>query len=73
MLAQMERQKLDQQRLDAQRNLELERLGITSGALSLQPARTGETSSQPLYSNTAGNILSGGVTGAYIGSLLKPT
>ena len=72
MLAQMERQKLDQQRLDAQRNLELERLGITSGALGLQPARTGETSTQPLYSSGIGSALSGGLTGAYIGSLLQP-
>ena len=70
MLAQMERQKLEQQKLDAQRNLELERLGITSGALSLQPARTGETSSQPLYSSTAGSILSGGLLGSRIGSLI---
>ena len=72
MLAQLERQKLEQQRLDAMRNLPLERLGITGGALGLQPANTGGTSSQPLYSNTAGSILSGGVTGAYIGSLLQP-
>ena len=72
MLAQLERQKLDQQRLDAQRNLELERLGITSGALGLQPARTGETSTQPLYSSGIGSALSGGLTGAYIGSLLQP-
>jgi DNA-binding phage protein len=70
MLAQMERQKLDQQRLDAQRNLELERLGITSGALSLQPANTGETSSKPLYTSTAGSILSGGLLGSRIGSLI---
>ena len=73
MLAQMERQKLEQQRLDAQRNLELERLGITGGALGLQPARTGETSTQPLYTSGVGSALSGGLTGAYIGSLLKPT
>ena len=70
MLAQLERQKLDQQRLDAQRNLELERLGITSGALSLQPANTGETSSKPLYTSTAGSILSGGLLGSRIGSLI---
>jgi hypothetical protein len=73
MLAQMERQKLEQQRLDAMRNLPLERLGITGGALGLQPARTGETSTQPLYSSGIGSALSGGLTGAYIGSLLKPT
>ena len=70
MLAQLERQKFNQQKLDAARNLELERLGITSGALSLQPARTGETSTQPLYSNTAGSILSGGLLGARLGSLI---
>jgi hypothetical protein len=72
MLAQMERQKLEQQRLDAMRNLPLERLGITGGALGLQPARTGETSTQPLYSSGIGSALSGGLTGAYIGSLLQP-
>ena len=62
---------LDQARLDALRNLGTERLGITSSALGLQPANVGGTTSQPLYSNTAGNLLSGGLTGAYIGSLLK--
>jgi hypothetical protein len=61
---------LEQARLDALRNLGTERLGITSGALGLQPARTGETTSTPLYNNTAGSLLSGGLTGAYIGSLL---
>ena len=61
---------LEQARLDALRNLGTERLGITSGALGLQPANVGGTTSQPLYSNTAGNLLSGGLTGAYIGSLL---
>jgi hypothetical protein len=68
-----QRDALAQARLDAARNLPLERLGITGGALGLQPANTGGTTSQPLYSSTAGNALSGGLTGAYIGSLLKPT
>ena len=63
---------LEQARLDALRNLGTERLGITSGALGLQPANVGGTTSQPLYNNTAGNLLSGGLTGAYIGSLLQP-
>lgn len=61
---------LEQARLDALRNLGTERLGITSGALGLQPANVGQTTSQPLYNNTAGSLLSGGLTGAYIGSLL---
>jgi hypothetical protein len=67
-----QRDALAQARLDAQRNIELERLGITGGALGLQPARTGETSTQPLYSSGIGSALSGGLTGAYIGSLLQP-
>jgi hypothetical protein len=67
-----QRDALRQAELDAARNIELERLGITSGALGLQPARTGETSTQPLYSSGIGSALSGGLTGAYIGSLLQP-
>jgi hypothetical protein len=67
-----QRDALRQAELDAARNLELERLSITGGALGLQPARTGETSTQPLYSSPAGSALSGGLTGAYIGSLLQP-
>jgi len=61
---------LEQARLDALRNLGTERLGITSGALGLQPANVGQTSTQPLYTSQAGSLLSGGLTGAYIGSLL---
>jgi hypothetical protein len=64
------RNTLAQQKLDATRNLALEKLAITGGALGLQPANVGGTTSQPLYNNTAGNLLSGGLTGAYIGSLL---
>jgi len=61
-----------QAELDAIRNAPLERLAITGGALGLQPARTGETTSQPLYTSGIGSALSGGLTGAYIGSLLQP-
>ena len=70
MEAQMRQQALLQARLDAARNLGTERLAITGGALGLQPANVGQTSTQPLYSSTAGSLLSGGLTGAYIGSLL---
>ena len=63
---------LEQARLDALRNLGTERLAITGGALGLQPANVGGSTSQPLYSSTAGSALSGGLTGAYIGSLLQP-
>jgi len=61
---------LEQARLDALRNLGTERLGITSGALGLQPANVGGSTSQPLYTSQTGSLLSGGLTGAYIGSLL---
>ena len=44
-------QQLAQARLDAARNLALEKLGITGAATSLQPANLGGTSSQPLYGN----------------------
>jgi len=72
MEAQARQQALNQSRLDAARNLELERLGITSGALGLQPANTGGTSTTPLYSSTLGSALGGALSGAYIGSLLQP-
>lgn len=61
---------LEQARLDALRNLGTERLGITSGSLGIGIPNIGGSTSQPLYSNTAGSALSGGLTGAYIGSLL---
>jgi hypothetical protein len=65
-----QRDALRQAELDAARNIELERLAITGGALGLQPANVGQTSSQPLYTSGVGSALSGGLTGAYIGSLL---
>jgi hypothetical protein len=63
---------LEQARLDALRNLGTERLQLTSGALGIGIPNIGGSTSQPLYSNTAGSALSGGLTGAYIGSLLDP-
>jgi len=63
---------LEQARLDALRNLGTERLAITSGSLGIGIPNIGGSTSQPLYSNVAGSALSGGLTGAYIGSLLDP-
>ena len=64
---------LEQARLDALRNLGSERLQLTSGALGIGIPNLGSSSTQPLYSSTAGSALSGGLTGAYIGSLLGKT
>ena len=59
-----QRQAAAQQQLDAQRNLNLERLGIMQGALGLQPANLGGSTTQPMYRNTGANIL-GGAMGGY--------
>ena len=72
MEAQMREQALRQARLDAQRNIGMERLGITSGSLGIGIPNLGGSTSQPLYSSAAGSALSGGLTGAYIGGLLQP-
>jgi hypothetical protein len=72
MEAQMREQALRQARLDAARNIGMERLAITSGSLGIGIPNLGSSTSQPLYSSAAGGALSGGLTGGYIGSLLQP-
>lgn len=65
------RQQYEQSKLDAARNLGLERLGISQGALSLQPS--GGTQSAPLYKNTTASALGGALGGAQLGSLFGGT
>ena len=50
------RQQFAQQQLDAARNLDLQKLQISQGALGLTPANLGGTTSQPVYQNAASNI-----------------
>ena len=59
------RQGLAQQQMDASRNLGLERLGIMQGALGLQPANMGQTTTgtQPMYQNSGANLLGGAMAG----------
>ena len=66
----MTRQQFAQQQLDAQRNLALQRLGITGAAISAQPANLGQTMTQPTYRNAGAGILGGALTGAQIGSAI---
>jgi hypothetical protein len=66
-------QQYEQQRLDAQRNLGLERLNVAQGALSLQPARIGESTTTPLYQNTTASALGGALGGAQLGKLIGGT
>jgi len=61
---------MQQQQLDAQRNLNLERLGIMQGALGLNPANLGGSSTQPMYQNTGANIMGGALGGASLAPLL---
>jgi hypothetical protein len=66
-------QQYEQQKLDAQRNLGLERLNVSQGALSLQPARIGESTSTPIYRNQAVSGLGGALGGAQLGKLIGGT
>lgn len=64
------RQQLAQQRMDAARNLGLERLGINQSALGLQPANLGGSTTQPMYQNTGANMLGGALGGASLAGTL---
>jgi hypothetical protein len=73
-LAQEElRRQYEQQRLDAQRNLGLERLNVAQGALSLQPANLGQSTTSPIYRNQTASALGGALGGAQLGSLFGGT
>lgn len=63
----MTRQQFAQQQLDAQRNLALQRLGITGAAISAQPANLGQTMTQPTYRNAASGALGGAMAGYQLG------
>lgn len=63
----MTRQQFAQQQLDAQRNLALQRLGITGAAISAQPANLGQTMTQPTSRNAASGALGGAMAGYQLG------
>ena len=64
------RRQLEQQRLDAARGLGVERLGVSQAALSLQPARIGESTTSPIFRNPAASGLGGALAGGQLGSLI---
>jgi hypothetical protein len=66
-------QQYEQQKLDAARGLGLERLNIAQGALSLQPARIGESTTSPIYRNQAASGLGGALGGASLGRMIGGT
>jgi hypothetical protein len=57
------RQQLEQARLDAARNIGLQKLGVVQSALSGQPANLGGTTSQPTYRNQTSGALGGAMAG----------
>ncbi len=67
------RQAYEQQKLDAARNLGLERLNVAQGALSLQPANLGGSTTTPIYRNQSASALGGALGGAQLGRLIGGT
>jgi hypothetical protein len=61
------RQQLEQARLDAARNIGLQKLGVVQSALTGQPANTGGTTTQPTYRNQAAGALGGAAAGYQLG------
>jgi len=66
------RQQLEQQQLDAMRNLATQRLGIQQTALGMQPGNLGQTTSTPLYQNRAAGGLGGALAGSQLANLVSP-
>ena len=60
------RRALDQQQMDAIRNIGLQKLGIVQSSLGAQPANLGMTSSTPSYSNPASGALGGAMAGGQL-------
>ena len=60
------RQALDQQQMDAIRNIGLQRLGVVQSSLGAQPANLGMQSTTPQYSNPAAGALGGALAGSKI-------
>lgn len=57
------RQQLEQARLDAARNIGLQKLAVTGSAVGLQPANLGGTSAQPTYQNRGAGAVGGALAG----------
>jgi len=61
------RQALDQQQMDAIRNIGLQRLGVVQSSLGAQPANLGMQATTPYTRNVGAGILGGAAAGAQIG------
>ena len=64
------RQALDQQQMDAIRNIGLQRLGVVQSSLGAQPANLGMVATTPYTQNVASGALGGALAGAKLGSIV---
>jgi len=64
------RQALDQQQMDAIRNIGLQRLGVVQSSLGAQPANLGMVATTPYSQNPAAGALGGALAGAKLGSIV---
>jgi hypothetical protein len=64
------RQALDQQQMDAIRNIGLQRLGVVQSSLGAQPANLGMVAQTPYTQNAASGALGGALAGAKLGSIV---
>ena len=64
------RQALDQQQMDAIRNIGLQRLGVVQSSLGAQPANLGMVAQTPYSQNPASGALGGALAGAKLGSIV---
>jgi hypothetical protein len=65
-----QQQAQEQAKLDAERNLALERLSISQAALGLQPANLGSTQTTPIYKNQGASALGGALSGGMLGNMI---
>jgi len=64
------RQALDQQQMDAIRNIGLQRLGVVQSSLGAQPANLGMVATTPYSQNVGAGALGGALAGAKLGSVV---
>jgi len=64
------RQALDQQQMDAIRNIGLQRLGIVQSSLGASPANLGMQATTPYSQNVGAGALGGALAGAQLGSVV---
>jgi hypothetical protein len=60
------RQALEQQRMDAARNIGLQKLGVVQSSLGAQPANLGMTTSTPYTQNVGAGLLGGALAGSQL-------